>query len=97
MTGSKRVPHNVNTTQKLRQLEKKPSSDRLALRSFDDLKSRGDVKIKWLWKGYLAAGDITLLTSQWKTGKTTEEWFRGLQHSRDKGENEILVGLVIFA
>jgi hypothetical protein len=26
---------------------------------------------KWLWHGYLAAGKITLLTSQWKSGKTT--------------------------
>jgi hypothetical protein len=27
--------------------------------------------ISWLWHGYLAAGNVTLLTSQWKTGKTT--------------------------
>lgn len=25
----------------------------------------------WLWHGYLAGGDVTLLTSAWKTGKTT--------------------------
>src|SRR5262245_25107706 len=25
----------------------------------------------WLWDGYLAPGNITLLTSLWKTGKTT--------------------------
>jgi hypothetical protein len=25
----------------------------------------------WLWDGYLAHGNITLLTSQWKSGKTT--------------------------
>ncbi len=25
----------------------------------------------WLWHGYLARGNITLLTSQWKSGKTT--------------------------
>src|SRR6266849_6801121 len=25
----------------------------------------------WLWYGYLAAGKTTLLTSQWKSGKTT--------------------------
>ncbi|MCE9531552.1 MAG: AAA family ATPase [Planctomycetes bacterium] len=25
----------------------------------------------WLWHGYLCPGDVTLLTSQWKTGKTT--------------------------
>ena len=27
--------------------------------------------LSWLWPGYLAARNITLLTSQWKTGKTT--------------------------
>ena len=26
---------------------------------------------RWLWDGYLGAGMITLLTSQWKSGKTT--------------------------
>ena len=25
----------------------------------------------WLWQGYLAPGSVTLLTSQWKSGKTT--------------------------
>jgi hypothetical protein len=25
----------------------------------------------WLWHGYLAPGAVTLLTSQWKSGKTT--------------------------
>src|SRR5438552_16781898 len=25
----------------------------------------------WLWDGYLARGCVTLLTSQWKSGKTT--------------------------
>jgi hypothetical protein len=28
-------------------------------------------KVAWLWHGYLAAGNVTLLTSQWKSGKTT--------------------------
>src|SRR5262245_8344204 len=27
--------------------------------------------ISWLWQGYLATGNVTLLTSQWKSGKTT--------------------------
>ena len=27
--------------------------------------------VAWLWEGYLAPGNITLLTSQWKSGKTT--------------------------
>ena len=28
-------------------------------------------EMNWLWNGYLMPGDITLLTSLWKTGKTT--------------------------
>src|SRR4051812_28553677 len=28
-------------------------------------------RVDWLWHGFLARGNITLLTSQWKTGKTT--------------------------
>jgi hypothetical protein len=27
--------------------------------------------LRWLWQGYLAPGNVTLLTSRWKTGKTT--------------------------
>src|SRR5260370_12143256 len=27
--------------------------------------------VSWVWHGYLAAGRVTLLTSQWKMGKTT--------------------------
>jgi hypothetical protein len=27
--------------------------------------------IDWLWQGFLAPGNLTLLTSQWKAGKTT--------------------------
>src|SRR5205085_11831315 len=30
-----------------------------------------DRTIGWLWNGYLFPGDVTLLTSQWKAGKTT--------------------------
>ena len=36
----------------------------------DDLGSP-ETSTGWLWHGYLHKGDITLLTSQWKTGKTT--------------------------
>jgi len=32
---------------------------------------RAAVPIRWLWHGLLAPGQITLFTSQWKTGKTT--------------------------
>jgi hypothetical protein len=28
-------------------------------------------EMPWLWRGYLAAGQLTLLTSLWKSGKTT--------------------------
>jgi RecA-family ATPase len=36
-----------------------------------DLAQATDRARGWLWHGYLAAGKITLLTSQWKSGKTT--------------------------
>lgn len=38
----------------------------------------------WLWNGYLAPGDITLLTSRWKTGKST--LLTGLLRSLGNGE-----------
>ena len=38
----------------------------------------------WLWDGYLAPGNITLLTSQWKTGKTT--LLTGLLRGLERGE-----------
>src|SRR5260370_18376517 len=28
-------------------------------------------EMNWLWRGYLAPGQLTLLTSLWKSGKTT--------------------------
>jgi len=28
-------------------------------------------QMEWLWHGFVAKGNVTLLTSQWKTGKTT--------------------------
>ncbi len=36
-----------------------------------DLRRAAEARIPWLWYGYLAPGNVTLLTSQWKTGKTT--------------------------
>jgi hypothetical protein len=36
-----------------------------------DLAHSANRQTAWLWHGYLARGSITLLTSQWKTGKTT--------------------------
>jgi AAA domain-containing protein len=28
-------------------------------------------ELSWIWHGYIAAGNLTVLTSQWKSGKTT--------------------------
>ena len=36
-----------------------------------DLGKQDHAGVDWLWRGYLAAGNVTLLTSQWKAGKTT--------------------------
>jgi hypothetical protein len=36
-----------------------------------DLQRAGGQPTRWLWHGYLALGEITLLTSLWKSGKTT--------------------------
>jgi hypothetical protein len=38
---------------------------------YDELAAQVEGETQWLWRGYLAAGNVTLLTSQWKTGKTT--------------------------
>src|SRR6185369_8840889 len=38
---------------------------------FDGPREGPPPPIPWLWHGYLAPGSLTLLTSQWKTGKTT--------------------------
>src|SRR5262245_2903799 len=38
---------------------------------FSELANQSADGMTWLWEGYLAAGNITLLTSQWKSGKTT--------------------------
>jgi hypothetical protein len=37
----------------------------------DELRAAARGGTAWLWQGYLAAGSLTLLTSQWKSGKTT--------------------------
>jgi len=38
---------------------------------YDELAAQVEGETEWLWRGFLAAGSVTLLTSQWKTGKTT--------------------------
>jgi hypothetical protein len=47
------------------------ASPRFPALDLDQLAQTTDPRVRWLWHGYLAAGDITLLTSQWKAGKTT--------------------------
>ena len=37
----------------------------------DGLREAAAARLPWLWQGYLAPGNVTLLTSQWKAGKTT--------------------------
>ncbi len=37
----------------------------------EEVHAAAEAGMVWLWQGYLAPGNITLLTSQWKTGKTT--------------------------
>jgi hypothetical protein len=39
--------------------------------SLEQLRAVADRRTRWLWHGYLAAGGVTLLTGQWKVGKTT--------------------------
>jgi hypothetical protein len=39
--------------------------------SVAELMAASPPTFRWLWDGYLAAGKVTLLTSQWKMGKTT--------------------------
>src|SRR5438876_1563715 len=39
--------------------------------TMNGLRSLQEPATYWLWDGYLAAGNVTLLTSQWKSGKTT--------------------------
>ena len=35
------------------------------------LRAEANPEVRWLCAGYLALGSVTLLTSRWKTGKTT--------------------------
>jgi hypothetical protein len=37
----------------------------------DGLRAAAGPPVDWLWQGYLAPGNVTMLTSQWKSGKTT--------------------------
>ncbi len=44
----------------------------------DDLRRTVRAPVSWLWHGYLASASVTLLTSQWKSGKTTIFYFLSL-------------------
>src|SRR5450755_3582489 len=46
-----------------------PPADSYVLRSYADLKP--EAQPDWLWQGYLRPGAVTLLTSLWKSGKST--------------------------
>src|SRR2546421_12096633 len=48
-----------------------PSSVAIPALWLDDLEQASVSHLDWVWQGYLAPGNVTLLTSQWKTGKTT--------------------------
>jgi hypothetical protein len=37
----------------------------------DAIASRVEERPDWVWEGLVARGNLTLLTSQWKAGKTT--------------------------
>jgi hypothetical protein len=39
--------------------------------NLQELRAAAGLPTHWLWHGYLAAGGVTLLTGQWKVGKTT--------------------------
>ena len=39
--------------------------------SYAELVDGRPVAVDWLWHGFAARGNVTLLTSQWKSGKTT--------------------------
>jgi hypothetical protein len=50
------------------------------------LRGAGAPDRRWLWHGYLLPGAVTLLTSQWKSGKTT---LASILLSRPKGGGQL--------
>src|SRR5262249_39390829 len=66
-------PQNVPSTPVTTTLRTEPDSPRRQLTPMwlDDLNAAAQKQFAWLWQGYLAPGNVTLLTSQWKSGKTT--------------------------
>ena len=45
-----------------------------------ELMASKEVPADWLWQGFVARGNVTLLTSMWKAGKTTllSSWIQSL-------------------
>jgi hypothetical protein len=58
-------------TQQPRLETAKPQPDSSADGFWGSHLARGRPEVPWVWEGFLAAGNTTLLTSQWKSGKTT--------------------------
>jgi len=48
-----------------------PRADAFVPLSYGELKLPGEGQRDWLWQGFLLPGAVTLLTSLWKSGKTT--------------------------
>jgi hypothetical protein len=48
-----------------------PLADPYVPLSYADLRPAEGAERDWLWHGYLTPGAVTLLTSQWKSGKST--------------------------
>jgi hypothetical protein len=48
-----------------------PPTDPYVPLSYADLKPSAEAQRDWLWQGYLLPGAVTLLTSLWKSGKST--------------------------
>jgi AAA domain len=48
-----------------------PLPERYVPQSLADLKTAAQQHWDWLWQGFLAPGNVTLLTSLWKSGKST--------------------------
>ena len=46
-------------------------AERYVPQSLAELKAASRGSWNWLWHGYLASGNVTLLTSLWKAGKST--------------------------
>jgi hypothetical protein len=48
-----------------------PPADLYVPLSYPELNPASEVQWDWLWEGYLLPGAVTLLTSMWKSGKST--------------------------